>query len=181
MAGGGSYEVGGRGGRSPRNGWLSNVVYPASRLGILFNYAFGKPLPKPALPPPIGISENGFMTPRSRGMSTLYSMACTPYSRVNPTTTMKVCWVKNITRHSFTLLLVFQSSLFCLSLRVLHRHLMFMVDHHHLSLDGSKIEFLGLNKGYTCLSFEVNLFFITLWILLLLFAATKAQEFSPGQ
>ena len=30
MAGEGSYEVGGRGGRSPRNGWLSKVVYPAS-------------------------------------------------------------------------------------------------------------------------------------------------------
>ena len=99
-----------------------------SRLSILFNYAFGKPLPKPALPPPVGISENGFMTPRSRGISALYSMACTPYSKVNPTTTMKVCWVKNITRHSFTLLLVFQSSLFCLSVRVLHRHLMFIVD-----------------------------------------------------
>ena len=77
--------------------------------------------------------------------------ACMPYSRVDPTTTMKVCWGKNITRHFFTLLLVFQSSLFCLSVRVLHRHLMFMVDHHHLSLHWSKIEFLGLNKGYTCL------------------------------
>ena len=45
MAGEGSYEVGGRGGckltaddrppntvRGPRNGWLSKVVYPASRL-----------------------------------------------------------------------------------------------------------------------------------------------------
>ena len=121
------------------------------------------------------------MTPRSRGISALYSMAHTPYSRVNPTTTMKVCWVKNITRHFFTLLLVFQYSLFCLSIRVLHQNLMFMVDHHHLSMHWSKIEFLGLNKGYTCLSFEVNLFFITLWILLLLFAATKAQELSPGQ
>ena len=41
--------------RSPRNGWLSKVVYPASRLSNrLFNYAFGKPLPKPALPPPLG-------------------------------------------------------------------------------------------------------------------------------
>ena len=75
-----------------------------------------------------------------------------------------------MTRHFFTLLLVFQSSLLCLSVRVLHRHLMFMVDHHHLSLHWSKIEFL-----------EVNLFFITLWILLFLFAATKAQEFSLGQ
>ena len=77
--------------------------------------------------------------------------ACMSYSRVDPTTTMKVCWGKNITRRFFTLLLVFQSSLFCLSVRVLHRHLMFMVDHHHLSLHWSKIEFLGLNKGYTCL------------------------------
>ena len=121
------------------------------------------------------------MTPRSRGISALYSMARIPYSRVNRTTTMKVCWVKNITRHFFTFLLVFQSSLFCLSVRVLHRHLMFMVDHHHLSLHWSKIEFLGLNKGYTCLSFESNLFFITLWILLLLFASTKVHELSPGQ
>ena len=121
------------------------------------------------------------MTPKSRGISALYSMARTPYARVNPTTTMKVCWVKNITHHFFTILLVIQSSLFCLSVRVLHQHLMFMVDHHHLSMHLSKIEFLGLNKGYTCLSFEVNLFFITLWILLLLFTATKAQELSPGQ
>ena len=60
MAGEGSYEVGGRGGRIPRKGWLSKVVR-------LFNYAFRKPLPKPALPPPVGISENGFMTPRLRG------------------------------------------------------------------------------------------------------------------
>ena len=105
----------------------------------------------PKSPAPVGISENGFMTPRSRGRSALYSMARTPYSRVNPTTTMKVCWGKNITRRYFTLLFVFQSSLFCLSVRVLQRHLMFMVDHHHLSLHWSKIEFLGLNKGYTCL------------------------------
>ena len=156
MEGKDSNEVGGRGGRSPSNGWLSNVVYSASRLSIMFNYAFGKPLPKPALPPPVGISENGFMTPRSRGLLALCSMACTPYSRLNPSNTMKVCWVKNITCHSFTLLLVFQSFLFCLSVRVLHQHLMFMVDHHHLSLHWSKIEFLGLNKGYTCLSFEVK-------------------------
>ena len=97
----------------------------------------------PKSPAPVGISEKG---------------------------TMKVCCGKNMTRHFFTLLLVFQSSLLCLSIRVLHRHLMFMVDHHHLSLHWSKIEFL-----------EVNLFFITLWILLFLFAATKAQEFSLGQ
>ena len=30
MAGEGSYEIGERGSRSPRNGWLSKVVYPAS-------------------------------------------------------------------------------------------------------------------------------------------------------
>ena len=66
---------------------------------------------------------------------------------------------------------------------------MFMVDHHHPSLHWSKIEFLGLNKGYTCFErlnvvlyfLKLTSFFITLWILLLLFAATKAQEFSPGQ
>ena len=52
MASEGSNEVGGSGGRSPSNGWLSKVVYPASKLSILFNYAFGKPFPKLALPPP---------------------------------------------------------------------------------------------------------------------------------
>ena len=102
----------------------------------------------PKSPAPVGISEKG---------------------------TMKVCCGKNMTRHSFTLLLVFQSSLLCLSVRVLHRHLMFMVDHHHLSLHWSKIEFLGLNKKF------IIIIIITLWILLFLFAATKAQEFSPGQ
>ena len=72
----------------------------------------------PKSPAPVGISEKG---------------------------TMKVCGGKNMTRHFFTLLLVFQSSLLCLSVRVLHRHLMFMVDHHHLSLHWSKIEFLKVN------------------------------------
>lgn len=36
-----------------------------------------------------GYPENGFMTPRSRGKSAIYSMARTPYSRVNPTSTIK--------------------------------------------------------------------------------------------
>ena len=44
----------------------------------------------PKSPAPVGISEKG---------------------------TMKVCCGKNMTRHSFTLLLVFQSSLLCLSVR----------------------------------------------------------------
>lgn len=43
----------------------------------------------PKSPAPVGVSENGFMIPRSRGRSALYSMARTPYSRVNPTTTIK--------------------------------------------------------------------------------------------
>ena len=74
MAGEGSYEVGVRGGckltayhRPPntvmntRNGWLSKVVYPASKLSNrLFNYAFGKPFPKPALSP----SARFFSIPR---------------------------------------------------------------------------------------------------------------------
>lgn len=34
--------------------------------------------------------ENGFITPRSRGRSAIYSMARTPYSRVHPTTSLKV-------------------------------------------------------------------------------------------
>ena len=67
---------------------------------------------------------------------------------------------KNITHHFFTLLLVFQSSLFFLSVRVLHRHLMFMVDHHHLNLHWSKIEFLGLNKGYMLEILNVVLYFL---------------------
>ena len=85
----GSYEVGERGGggkfqkrpfgrsettvynrpsnavRSPRNGWLSKVVYPASRLrNRLFNYAFEKPLPKPVLPPLPG----SFLFPLKNGL-----------------------------------------------------------------------------------------------------------------
>lgn len=38
----------------------------------------------------IGVPENGFITPRSRGRSAIYSMARTPYSRVNPTSIQKV-------------------------------------------------------------------------------------------
>lgn len=105
----------------------------------------------PKSPAPVVVSQNGFMTPRSRGRSALYSMARTPYSRVNPTTTIKVCWGKNKSFHSFTLLLVFQSSLFCISVRMLHRHLMFTADHHHLSLHWCKIEYPGLHKGYSFL------------------------------
>ncbi|KAG5533019.1 hypothetical protein RHGRI_027305 [Rhododendron griersonianum] len=37
----------------------------------------------------IGVPENGFITPRSRGRSAIYSMARTPYSRVNPTSIQK--------------------------------------------------------------------------------------------
>ncbi|KAL7252618.1 hypothetical protein ACSBR1_007228 [Camellia fascicularis] len=44
-------------------------------------------VPKPAVR--VGVSENGFMTPRSRGRSAIYSMARTPYSRINPTATQK--------------------------------------------------------------------------------------------
>lgn len=36
-----------------------------------------------------GYLENGFMTPRSRGKSAIYSMARTPYSRVNPASNLK--------------------------------------------------------------------------------------------
>lgn len=38
----------------------------------------------------VGVPENGFITPRSRGRSAIYSMARTPYSRVNPTSVQKV-------------------------------------------------------------------------------------------
>lgn len=37
------------------------------------------------------LHENGFVTPRSRGRSAIYSMARTPYSRVYPISTLKVC------------------------------------------------------------------------------------------
>jgi len=37
-----------------------------------------------------GYPENGFMTPRSRGKYGIYSMARTPYSRVQPASTLKV-------------------------------------------------------------------------------------------
>lgn len=36
------------------------------------------------------VRENGFVTPRSRGRSAIYNMARTPYSRVYPTSTLKV-------------------------------------------------------------------------------------------
>lgn len=37
-----------------------------------------------------GVNENGFMSPRSRGRSAIYNMARTPYSRLQPTSTIKV-------------------------------------------------------------------------------------------
>lgn len=37
----------------------------------------------------LGASENGFITPRSRGRSAIYNMARTPYSRVRPTSILK--------------------------------------------------------------------------------------------
>ena len=44
-----------------------------------------------------GYLENGFMTPRSRGKSAIYSMARTPYSRVNLATNLKVHLLARIT------------------------------------------------------------------------------------
>lgn len=38
----------------------------------------------------LGIRENGFTTPRSRGRSAIYSMARTPYFRVSQTDVQKV-------------------------------------------------------------------------------------------
>lgn len=35
--------------------------------------------------------ENGFVTPRPRGRSAIYGMARTPYARIYPTSTLKVC------------------------------------------------------------------------------------------
>jgi len=37
------------------------------------------------------VYENGFLTPRSRGRSVIYNMARTPYPRVYPDSTTKVC------------------------------------------------------------------------------------------
>lgn len=39
----------------------------------------------------IGASANGYMTPRYRGRSAIYSMGRTPYSRHHPTDIFKVC------------------------------------------------------------------------------------------
>ena len=38
----------------------------------------------------VGFPENGFVTPRSRGRSAIYSMARTPYSRVHATNGLQV-------------------------------------------------------------------------------------------
>lgn len=38
----------------------------------------------------VGVTENGYLTPRSRGRSAIYNMARTPYSRIHSTTTLKV-------------------------------------------------------------------------------------------
>jgi len=37
------------------------------------------------------VHENGFITSRSRGRSTIYNMARTPYARIYPASTLKVC------------------------------------------------------------------------------------------
>ncbi|KAK3012124.1 hypothetical protein RJ639_012513 [Escallonia herrerae] len=37
----------------------------------------------------VGVPENGFLTPLSRGRSAIYSMARTPYSRIQPTSSQK--------------------------------------------------------------------------------------------
>lgn len=43
----------------------------------------------------VGVRENGYTTPRSRGRSAIYSMARTPYSRGHVTNTLKVCALGN--------------------------------------------------------------------------------------
>ncbi|XP_044461323.1 nuclear pore complex protein NUP1-like isoform X2 [Mangifera indica] len=37
----------------------------------------------------VGVTENGYLTPRSRGRSAIYNMARTPYSQIHSTTTLK--------------------------------------------------------------------------------------------
>jgi hypothetical protein len=41
------------------------------------------------------VPENGFATPRSRGRSAIHSMARTPYSRVQTSSTFKVSLLQN--------------------------------------------------------------------------------------
>lgn len=43
----------------------------------------------------VGVCENGYATPRSRGRPALYRVARTPYSRVHVTSTLKVCTLGN--------------------------------------------------------------------------------------
>lgn len=45
----------------------------------------------PRSPGNLNVVENGFVTPRSRGRSALYSMARVPYSRVRATPSITVC------------------------------------------------------------------------------------------
>lgn len=60
---------------------LSNKLFPsASPVGSLV----------PRSSAPVAAPENGFLTPRSRGRSAIYSMARAPYSRVHSATTSKV-------------------------------------------------------------------------------------------
>ena len=60
---------------------LNNVLFPSESAVVSL-------VQKPALR--AGVPENGFITPRSRGRSAIYSMARTPYSSVHPTATPKV-------------------------------------------------------------------------------------------
>lgn len=43
-----------------------------------------------------GAADNGFITPRPRGRSAIYTMARTPYSRVHPTSALKVTFTTSI-------------------------------------------------------------------------------------
>ena len=59
----------------------NNVLFPPESAVVSL-------VQKPALR--AGFPENGFITPRSRGRSAIYSMARTPYLSVHPTATPKV-------------------------------------------------------------------------------------------
>ncbi|OVA17122.1 hypothetical protein BVC80_9045g12 [Macleaya cordata] len=64
-------------------------------VSLLMNVPFTPKSPSMSLVPRsavrfAGVSENGYLTPRPRGRSAIYSMARTPYSRVHNTGTLKI-------------------------------------------------------------------------------------------
>lgn len=78
--------------------------------------------------------ENGYITPRSRGRSAIYSMARTPYSRIHPTNPSKVCLCsRKAVRFQFVVAVVLK--LLLMIHRVMRMQLVFMVEQHLLNMD----------------------------------------------